>query len=213
MTPEHSKSTAGARGAPDSLGDRAGVLLKGLVECYLVDGQPVGSKYLSSSSGLGLSPATVRSILAELEHHGFLTSPHTSAGRVPTPRGMRHFVDSLLTVESQPVQAADRLQSDLTAATAESGKLAVAGDWLAEMSHLVGLVRAPRSDCHRLRQVEFVDLGAGHILAVLVTWEGEVHNKLIQPETPCSPGQLEQAANFLNREFVGKTLDVIRSQL
>jgi len=204
---------AGGEKSGAELGERAGVLLKGLVESYLLEGQPVGSRLLSAKSGLGLSSATVRHVLAELEQSGYLASPHTSAGRVPTQLGLRHFVDSLLTVEAAPAVDAARLQQGLNGEAGEGGQLATTSGWLAEVSNLVGLVRGSGAEFQRLRRVEFMDLGGGQTLAVLVTREGTVHNKLIQQAGGYRPALLEQAANYLNREFVGKSMAEIRRQL
>ena len=193
------------------LDERARLLLKTLVERYIADGQPVGSRTLSRAPGLELSPATIRNVMADLEELGLIASPHTSAGRVPTARGYRLFVDTLLTVQR------DRLAAPAPLATALAGDgpqkvIASAAHLLSDLSHFVGVVVAPRRSVV-LHHIEFLRLSERRLLVILVTPDGEVQNRIIYPEVDFDPAQLAEAANYLNAHFHGAPLDSVRTRL
>jgi heat-inducible transcriptional repressor len=188
---------------------RAQTLLKALVERYIADGQPVGSRALAKISGLELSPATIRNIMSDLEELGFVSSPHTSAGRIPTPRGYRLFVDSLLTVQTIDESAVEsRLQSG-----ASSQKIiASAAQVLSSLSHFAGVVIAPRREM-TFQQIEFLRLSEKRILLVIVAPNGDVQNRLLLTDTDYSPSQLVQAANYINQNYSGLSFDAVRIKL
>jgi heat-inducible transcriptional repressor len=194
------------------LDKRAQTLLKALVERYIADGQPVGSRALSKLSGLELSPATIRNIMADLEEMGFIASPHTSAGRIPTPRGYRVFVDTLLTVESiDEALLGQQLQPRLQVASHQK-IITNAAQVLSSLSQFAGVVLTPRRES-TFKQVEFLRLSEKRILLVIVDAHGDVQNRLLQTEVDYTPSQLTQAANYINQHYSGQSFDVIRTQL
>ena len=190
---------------------RAQTLLKVLVERYIADGQPVGSRALSKFSGLELSPATIRNVMADLEEMGFVSSPHTSAGRVPTPRGYRLFVDSLLTI--QPLQAleANAMQGKLESAQPQK-TIAAAAQVLSSLSHFAGVVLAPRRSAV-FKQVEFLRLSEKRILLIIVTPDGGVQNRILLTGQDYTASQLVEAANFLNQNYAGLSFEEVRTRL
>ncbi len=191
---------------------RAQTLLKALVERYIADGQPVGSRALSKISGLELSPATIRNVMADLEQMGFVASPHTSAGRVPTPRGYRVFVDQLLTVQVIDEAALEaRLQSRIFS-TPPQKIIANAAQVLSSLSQFAGVVMTARQESI-FQQVEFLRLSEKRILLVVVTPSGEVHNRLLLTNVDYNPSQLVQAANYLNQNFGGLSFDDARHRI
>ena len=193
------------------LTDRAQILLKTLVERYIADGEPVGSRTLSKHAGLDLSPATIRNIMADLEEMGFVASPHTSAGRVPTPRGYRFFVDTLLTV--RPLAQVEVAQLETSLAASDPQRLiAQASSLLSDLSQFAGLVMTPRRN-PAFRQIEFLSLSEKRILLIIVTMEGEVENRVILTDTPYSASALTEAANYFNQHFAGHRFDQVRSKL
>ena len=173
------------------LDNRAKTLLKTLVERYIADGQPVGSRTLSRHSGLDLSPATIRNVMADLEELGLIASPHTSAGRVPTPRGYRLFVDSLLTVQPLEIGQTERIHDHLQAEEPQRVLSAAAG-LLSSLSHFAGVVTTPRRSS-LFRQVEFIRLADRRVLLILVTPEGDVQNRILAVEREYSPAELTEA--------------------
>ena len=192
------------------LDTRAQTLLKALIERYIADGQPVGSRALSKISGLELSPATIRNIMADLEELGYVASPHTSAGRVPTPRGYRIFVDTLLTVQhidEQAVEARMRLQ-----APQPQKMIANAAQMLSSLSQFAGVVLAPRRESV-FQQIEFLRLGEKRILLVIVAPNGDVQNRLLLTDVDYTPAQLVQSANYLNQNYAGLAFDDIHARL
>ena len=199
--------------AADHLNERARHLLRVLVERYISEGQPIGSRTLSRAAGLELSAATIRNVMADLEELGLVVSPHTSAGRVPTARGFRFFVDSLVSLkrlEDREIQALrSRLQLD------GDGKELVesASRMLSEMTRMAGLVMVPRRARFTLRHVEFLSLGEQRVLAILVVNEREVQNRVIQTERQYGESELQQAANYLNEHFVGRDILAVRDSL
>jgi len=191
---------------------RAQTLLKALVERYIADGQPVGSRALSKISGLELSPATIRNVMADLEEMGFVASPHTSAGRVPTPRGYRVFVDELLTVQEIDESGLEsRLQPGRLTQPPQR-IIANAAQILSSLSQFAGVVMTPRTESI-FQQVEFLRLSEKRILLVVVAPTGDVHNRLLLTEVDYSPSQLVQAANYLNQNFAGLSFDDARLRL
>jgi len=188
------------------LDDRAKLLLKALVERYIADGQPVGSRTLSKASGLDLSPATIRNVMSDLEEMGLIVSPHTSAGRIPTARGYRLFVDTMLTVQRGQF-AEHSLASDLPQKVISN-----AANLLSSLSQFVGVVMAPRRSSV-FRHIEFLRLSERRLLVIIVSPEGDVQNRVIFTELDYSQAQLVEAANFLNSHYVGLTIEQVRERL
>ncbi len=203
-----------AEGREEQLNERAQHLLRVLVESYIRDGQPVGSRALSRESGLQLSSATIRNVMADLEELGFVASPHTSAGRVPTDKGYRFFVDSLLQVQPIDATAAAEIERQFETAR-ESGRDLVntVSQLLSSLTRLAGVVTLPRATQASITQIEFVSLSENRILVVLVYGEREVQNRIIQLERYYSPDELRRAANFLNEQFRGRSLDEVRQEI
>jgi heat-inducible transcriptional repressor len=196
------------------LDDRARILLKTLIERYIADGQPVGSRNLSRLSGLDLSAATVRNVMADLEDMGFITSPHTSAGRIPTARGYRLFVDSLLTVDQLGIAQINQMEDQFNPAQLQAQPqqqvINTASQLLSHLTHFAGVVIAPKHVSPSIRQIEFLRLAEKRILLIIVTSKGDVQNRILLTERAYSPSELTQAANYLNQHFVGRDLDQIR---
>ncbi|WP_299454506.1 heat-inducible transcriptional repressor HrcA [uncultured Pigmentiphaga sp.] len=189
--------------------DRARALLKALIERYISDGQPVGSRTLSKV--FDLSPATIRNVMADLEEHGLIHSPHTSAGRVPTPRGYRMFVDSLLTVQPYEVSEASHIQNMLPSAEPQR-VIAAAASLLSNLTHFAGVVMAPKRS-QVFRQIEFIRLSERRVLLIIVTPEGDVQNRILSVQRDYSSSELTEAANFFNQHFSGKSFDDARQLL
>jgi heat-inducible transcriptional repressor len=194
------------------LDDRARTLLKALVERYIADGQPVGSRTLSKAAGLDLSPATIRNVMADLEELGLIASPHTSAGRVPTARGYRLFVDTMLTV--RPL---DEAQNDAEVkATLQPDQpqrvITQAASLLSNLSQFVGIVSAPRK-AGVFRHLEFLRLGEKRVLVILVAPDGDVQNRVIFTARDYSTSELIEATNFVNAHYAGLTIDEVRARL
>lgn len=196
-----------------ALNERSQRLLKFLVERYIRDGQPVGSRTLSKDSGLDLSPASIRNVMADLEEWGLINSPHTSAGRIPTVQGYRLFVDSLLTIKPLGEREISSLQSQIGPVDDSRTLLATASSMLSEISSMAGIVMLPRREMVALRQVEFLPLSSNRVLVVLIINEREVQNRIIQTTRGYSAAELQQAANYLNQSFAGHDLQTVREQL
>jgi heat-inducible transcriptional repressor len=194
-----------------ALNERAQLLLKTLVERYITDGQPVGSRALSKYSGLDLSPASIRNVMADLEEMGFIASPHTSAGRIPTPRGYRVFVDTLLTVKPLASVEINQLEGQLQAQNTQK-LVASASQLLSELTHFAGVVATPRRSAG-FRHIEFLRLSDKRILLILVTPEGDVQNRILVTEKQYSPSELTEAANILNQNYAGLTFEEIRRRV
>jgi heat-inducible transcriptional repressor len=198
----------------EKLSERARQLLTALVERYIHDGQPVGSRTLSRDSGLALSPATIRNVMADLEHLGFIGSPHTSAGRVPTQKGYRFFVDTLVKYDTPDNREIAALQARLAADAASDQQLArSASDVLSRLTHMAGVVTIPRHVAGSLRHIEFLPLSDRRVLAILVINEQEVQNRILQMDRDYASDELVQAANYLNEQFAGRTLIRVREKL
>lgn len=195
------------------LSERAQMLLKTLIERYILDGQPVGSKLLAQHSGLDLSSASIRNVLADLENKGLIASPHTSAGRVPTDLGYRIFVDSLVSVKPLDESTVNTLRGQLTVDATPANIISKASDLLSEVSKMTSLVFVPNRDKQTVRQIEFLPLSDSRVLAILVMENGEVENRIVRTGRAFSESQLGQSANFLNQHFVGRTLEEIRRDL
>lgn len=194
------------------LDSRAQTLLKALVERYIADGQPVGSRALSKISGLELSPATIRNIMADLEEMGFVASPHTSAGRVPTPRGYRVFVDSLLTVQQIDESALESKMQPRLQTHSQQKTLANAAQILSSLSQFAGVVLTPRHES-LFQQIDFLRLSEKRILLVIVSPGGDVQNRLLLTEVDYTPTQLTHAANYINQHYGGMSFDDVRQRL
>ena len=197
------------------LDDRARSLLKTLVERYIADGTPVGSRTLSRASGLDLSPATIRNVMADLEDLGLIASPHTSSGRVPTPRGYRLFVDTMLT--SRPLDL-EHAPPEVAAATRQlhpdqpQRVIAQAASLLSNLSHFVGVVMAPRK-ASVFHHIEFLRLGERRVLLILVAPDGDVQNRVIFTARDHTQAELLEASNFVNAHYAGLTLEEVRGRL
>jgi len=193
------------------LNERAQLLLKVLVERYIAEGQPVGSRALSKFSGMDLSPASIRNIMADLEDMGFIASPHTSAGRVPTARGYRFFVDTLLTVKPLETVEINQLEGQLHPDNTQK-LVTSASQMLAELTRFAGVVVSPRRSAG-FRHIEFLRLSDKRLLLIIVTPEGDVQNRIIVTEKSYSPAELVEAANILNQNYAGLTFVEIRSRI
>jgi heat-inducible transcriptional repressor len=194
------------------LDPRAQHLLKTLVERYIADGQPVGSRSLSRHSGLELSPATVRNVMADLEEMGFITSPHTSAGRVPTPRGYRFFVDSLMVVKPLEQVEIHRLEGEL-ANDRPQQIVSTAASLLSQLTQFAGVIVTPRRREAAFRHLEFLRLSEKRVLLIVVTQDGDVQNRILHTDRSYTPTQLIEATNFFNQNFAGQPLTAIRVRL
>lgn len=195
------------------INERAQHLLKVLVERYIRDGQPVGSRVLARESGMDLSPATIRNVMADLEDMGLVKAPHTSAGRVPTARGYRLFIDSLLTVRPLEVEAIRQLEDQLDPDMDLQGLLERAALMLSGVTHMAGLVMLPRREHVILRHVEFLPLSQSRVLVILVVNEKEVQNRIIHTGRSYTAAQLQEAANFLNESYAGRDMVAVRARL
>ncbi len=194
------------------LDDRSKTLLKTLIERYIADGQPVGSRALSRFSGLDLSAATVRNVMADLEELGYIASPHTSAGRVPTPRGYRFFVDSLLTMRPLEAEKIHAIEGQLRPSQPQP-LISSASHLLSGLTHFAGIVLSPRRKTPKIRQIEFVSLSEKRILLIIVTTDGDVQNRILFTERPYSAAELVIATNYLNQYFAGNDFVQIRNQV
>jgi heat-inducible transcriptional repressor len=194
------------------LDQRAQLLLKTLVERYIAEGEPVGSRALSKYSGLDLSPATVRNVMADLEELGFIASPHTSAGRIPTPRGYRFFVDTLLTIKQLDRVELDRLEGNLHHDHPQR-LISQASQALSDLTRFAGVVVAARRRSPAFRHIEFLALSEKRVLLIIVTPDGDVQNRILLTDRTYSPAELTMAANFLNQNCAGLTFEEIRRGL
>ena len=188
------------------LDDRAKLLLKVLVERYIADGQPIGSRTLSRSSGLELSPATIRIVMADLEELGLIASPHTSAGRIPTARGYRLFVDTMLTAQRQALVAPQ------LPAEQPQKVIANAAHLLSNLSQFVGVVMAPKRSSV-FKQIEFVKLSERRVLVIIVAPDGDVQNRVMFTDSELDSSQLIEAANYLNSHYAGLDIEQVRERL
>ncbi|MGM9426120.1 heat-inducible transcriptional repressor HrcA [Hydrogenophaga sp. MI9] len=195
------------------LDDRSKLLLKTLVERYIADGQPVGSRTLAKAAGMELSPATIRNVMSDLEELGLIASPHTSAGRIPTARGYRLFVDTMLTVRRDGFASAQSMGSaGIEAGDQPQRVISHAAQMLSSLSQYVGVVMAPRR-ASVFRHIEFLSLSDRRVLVILVSPDGDVQNRIIHTQVSFSQSQLLEAANFLNAHYAGLTMEEVRGRL
>ena len=194
------------------LDDRSKLLLKALVERYIADGQPVGSRTLAKATGLDLSPATIRNVMSDLEELGLIASPHTSAGRIPTARGYRLFVDTMLTVNRDQLAPQDGMATASLQADQPHKVFNHAAQLLSNMSQFVGVVMSPRRSSV-FRHIEFLSLSDHRVLVIIVSPDGEVQNRVIHTQTVYTQSQLQEAANFLNAHYAGLTMEAVRERL
>ena len=199
---------------PQLPNERAQQLLRVLIQRFIEDGQPVGSRTLSQKSGMELSPATIRNVMSDLEDLGLIAAPHTSAGRVPTPQGYRLFVDSLIRYKPPRQSEVERLRQQLVARASDPGALLDSvSSMLSEITSLAGVISVPKGQRAVLRQIEFLSLSANRVLAILVINDREVQNRVLHTEQPHTRDELQRAANYINENYVGHDLDRIRSRL
>ncbi|MBL8519978.1 MAG: heat-inducible transcriptional repressor HrcA [Betaproteobacteria bacterium] len=194
------------------LSERAQTLLKFLVERYIADGQPVGSRALSKFSGMELSPASIRNVMADLEEMGYIASPHTSAGRIPTPKGYRLFVDTLLTIQPLEQVAKEQLESSIRPDDPRQLVLS-ASQLLSDLTHFAGIVMAPRRAGVGLKHVEFMQLSEKRVLLIIVATDGDVQNRILVTDKAFTPSQLTEAANFINAHYAGVEFDQLRDHV
>ena len=194
------------------LDSRAQHLLKTLVERYVAEGQPVGSRVLSRHSGLDLSPATIRNVMADLEEMGLIASPHTSAGRVPTPRGYRFFVDSLMVVKPLEQGEIHRLEGEFSVDRPQQ-LVNAAASLLSQLTQFAGVVATPKRREAVFRHLEFLRLSDRRVLLIIVAPDGDVQNRILHTDRSYSPTQLIEATNFFNQNFAGQSLTSVRERL
>jgi heat-inducible transcriptional repressor len=202
-------------GIEEGLSERAQRLLKALIDNYIRDGQPVGSRTLSRDSGLSLSSATIRNVMADLEDLGFVASPHTSAGRVPTDKGYRFFVDTLLKLKPLQLDEIEDIERRLGSDSADNGRSLVqtASQMLSSVTRMAGLVTLPNPNYIALSQIEFISLSENRVLAIMVMSNREVQNRVVQLDRYHPGEELRRAANYLNDAFSGRSLPEVRTQL
>jgi heat-inducible transcriptional repressor len=191
---------------------RAQVLLKTLIERYIEEGEPVGSRTLSRYSGLDLSPATIRNVMSDLEEMGFIASPHTSAGRIPTPQGYRFFVDTLLVVKELASREMHQLEGQLHPDNPQR-VIHAASNLLSELSRFAGIVMTPRRRELSFRQIEFLRLSEKRVLLIVVTPQGDVQNRILVTERDFSASELIEAANYINQHYSGHSFENVRQRL
>ncbi len=194
------------------LDKRAQILLKTLVERYIAEGQPIGSRTLSRYAGLDLSPASIRNVMSDLEELGLIASPHTSAGRVPTPLGYRFFVDSLLVVKQLDSGDLHQLEDQLHPDNPQRA-IKAASQLLSQLTSFAGIVMTPRRRALTFRQIEFLRLSEKRILLIVVTPEGDVQNRILFTERDYSPSELVSAANYINQNYSGHSFEDIQQRL
>jgi heat-inducible transcriptional repressor len=190
--------------------ERAQLLLKSLIQRYIREGQPVGSRSLLEESRLSISPATVRSVMSDLEDLGLVSSPHTSAGRIPTTQGYRLFVDSLITMQPITAQAIQSLETELDPDKSPTELVHTASQLLSTITSQAGLVTMPRPEKLSLRQIEFLPLSGNRVLVILVINEREVQNRIVHTSRQYSDIELQQATTAINQRFAGRSLSSIR---
>jgi heat-inducible transcriptional repressor len=195
----------------NAISERAQHFLKVLIERYIRDGQPVGSRTLAKDAGLDLSPATIRNVMADLEDLGFVASPHTSAGRVPTASGYRLFVDSLLSLKPLDGALLREVQQKLDIHGQAAGLVDSASRLLSNLTHMAGVVMVPKHNQIKIRQIEFVPLSDVRVLTVIVTSTGEVYNRIIETSRVFSRSELEQLSNYVTEHYAGNDLQAIRN--
>ena len=197
----------------EGLTPRAASLLRTLVGMHIREGQPVGSKALHVESGMSVSTATIRNVMSDLEERGLLSSPHTSAGRIPTAQGYRLFVDSLLQTSPIDASALQALKHELNPNRTSSDLIASASNLLTQVTAQAGIVTVPRPTASQLRQIEFLPLSDSRVLVILVVNEREVQNRVIELSRPLSEEQLKVAAELINQRYAGNNLSEVKRML
>ncbi len=198
----------------EELNERSRRILEAIIEDYIVSAEPVGSRAVTRRHLLGLSPASVRNVMADLEEMGYISAPHTSAGRVPTEKGYRYYIDSLLQVKQLSVLDQQRIEEHYRLKGLRMEEtLREVGKVLSSISHYTGLVLAPRFHTTYFRHMEFVRLSSGRILVILVTQSGIVQNKLIETDEDLSQSELEQMGNYLNHTLAGLTIQEVKARI
>ncbi len=195
-----------------SFNERAQHILRTMVQRFICDGMPVGSKALTCNSGIDLSSATIRHVMSDLEGLGYIKSPHTSAGRIPTEKGYRFFVDALLRTEALQLKKEIEFNINLDA-DSPKGVYDSASNLLSGLTQMAAVVMLPRHDSFSLRQIEFLPLSDNRVLAILVVNEEEVENRIIHTERSFSSSELVEIANYLNESFGGKDLSLVREKI
>ena len=195
------------------LNDRARHLLRTLIDCYISDGHPVGSRALANAAKLDISTATIRNVMASLDHMGLVTSPHTSAGRIPTDRGFRLYVDSILEVQPMDEALLNTMKQHLDPDQDQETLINTANHLISNMTHMAGIISVPKRGQLPLRHIEFLPLPDKRILAILVVNEKEVQNRVIHVEREYNQDELTKIANYLNMNFYGMDVFSVRSQL
>src|SRR6185295_13930229 len=194
------------------LDKRAQLLLKTLIERYITEGQPVGSRTLSKYSGLDLSPATIRNVMSDLEEAGLISSPHTSAGRIPTPLGYRFFVDSLLVIKQIQTGELQQLEGQLHPDNPQR-VIQAASQLLSQLTQFAGVVMTPRRRAMTFKHIEFLRLSEKRVLLIVVTPEGDVQNRILFTERDYTPSELIEAANYINQHYSGQSFEDVRTRL
>ena len=202
-----------AKDQKTELNERARLLLKAMIERYITDGQPVGSRTLSQESGLDLSPATVRNVMSDLEHLGLIASPHTSAGRIPTDKGMRLFVDNLIRVREPQPNLIQTVSAQLNLQGSRKDLIASASQALSGITHMAGVVTVPTRSYLEISRIEFIKLSGHQVLAVLVMTNGEVENRVLETSREFNKAELEKSAASLNQHFAGKRVSNVRRNI
>jgi heat-inducible transcriptional repressor len=204
------------RGGPSRmermLDPRARFLLKSLVERYIAEGQPVGSRVLAKQTGLELSPATIRNVMADLEELGYIASPHTSAGRIPTSKGYRFFVDTLMVAARLDPAEIERLEGELTADRPQQ-LVSAAAQLVSQLTRFAGVVMTPRRFEPSFRHLEFLRLSDRRVLLIIVTPDGDVQNRILHPDRAYTQAQLIEATNFFNQHYAGQPFANVRTLL
>lgn len=196
-----------------TINHRSAVLLKKVVDSYISDGLPVGSKKLADDDELGISSATIRNVMSGLEKKGLVVAPHTSAGRIPTEQGFRLFVDSLLEVQPINEEVLSQLKHELNPDHNKEELISHANQMLSELTHMAGIITIPKASHSVLRHIEFLSLPDKRVLAILVINEKEVQNRVIHMDREYSADELQTAANYLNQEFAGQDIFSVRENL
>jgi len=194
------------------LDKRAQLLLKTLIERHIAEGQPIGSRTLSKHSGLDLSPATIRNVMSDLEEMGLISSPHTSAGRIPTPLGYRFFIDTLLVIKQIGSGDLHQLEGQLHPDNPQR-VIQAASQMLSQLTQFAGVVMTPRRRAVTFRHIEFLKLSEKRILLIVVTPEGDVQNRILFTGRDYAANELVEAANFINQNYSGQSFEDVRSRL
>ena len=193
--------------------DRGQHLLRVLIQRYIQDGQPVGSRTLSKDTSLDLSPATIRNVMSDLEELGLVSAPHTSAGRIPTPKGYRLFVDTLIRYQQPGDGEIQKIQDKIGESEDRESMVGVVSNMLSEFTSMAGVVTVPRPPTVRLRQIEFLPLSEKRVLVILVVNDREVHNQILHTDRDYSVSELQKAQNFINQHYAGFNIEKVRSNL